>query len=64
MANFPSLYPLFMLNPFAGGGIGGGDIIVELMADPDITLEPEISVTLEPDAIDIELEPEVEIEVD
>lgn len=59
----PSLFPMFM-NPLAGAGGGGDGLIVELMADPDITLEPDIQVMLEESAIDIEVEEDIEIEVE
>lgn len=60
----PSLFPLWMLNPFAGGTGGGGEIIVELMTEPDIILEPDIQLTLADEAIDIEVSPDIEIEVE
>lgn len=60
----PSLYPLFMINPFGAGAGGGDGFIVELVADPDITLDPDIQLTLEPGSIDIEVEPDIEIEVE
>jgi hypothetical protein len=60
----PSLFPKFM-NPLGGGtGAGGGEIIVELMAEPDITLEPDVSIEVATVAIDIVLEPDVEIELE
>ena len=59
-----SLFPLF-LDPLGGGGVAGGDgLIVELMADPDIVLDPDIQLTLEEPSIDIEVEADIEIEVD
>ena len=60
----PSLYPLFMLNPFVSAAGGGGDIVITLMADPDIVLESDISIAVSEQPIDIEIEPEIEIEVE
>jgi hypothetical protein len=60
----PSLFPKFM-NPLGGGtGVGGGEIVVELMAEPDITLESDVSIEVVTEAIDIELEPDVDIELE
>lgn len=63
----PSLFPKFM-NPLGGatgGGLGGGDIIVELMADPDITLETnDITLDLEDENISVEVEEDISIEVE
>lgn len=60
----PTLFPWFM-EAVTGGGVGGGDgLILELMADPDITIDPDIQIMLEEAAIDIEVEPDIEIEVD
>jgi hypothetical protein len=53
------------MNPLGGGtGTGGGEIIVELMAEPEITLEPDVAIEVSEETIDIQLEPEVEIEVE
>lgn len=62
----PSLFPLFMLNPFAAGTGGGGDgIILELMADPDIILSDEVVILdLEDDTVNVTVEEPIEIEVD
>lgn len=60
----PSLFPMFM-NPLSGGtGAGGDGLIVELMADPDITLDSDISLALDDDSIDIEVDEDIDIEVD
>ena len=60
----PSLFPMFM-NPLGGGGVGGGDgLILELMADPEITLDPDIQVMLEEPSIELTVEDDIEIEVD
>lgn len=59
-----SLFPMF-LDPLGGGGTAGGDgLIVELLADPDITLDPDIAITLAADDIDISVDPDIEIEVE
>lgn len=60
----PSLFPLFMLNPFAGGAGGGDGVVISLFADPDITIDPDIQITLEEAAISINVDPDIEIEVD
>jgi hypothetical protein len=53
------------MNPLGGGtGVGGGEIVVELMAEPDITLESDVSIEVVTEAIDIELEPDVDIELE
>lgn len=61
----PSLFPMFM-NPLGGGsGTGGGDIIVELAAQPDIVLENEnVNLTLETENIAVEVEEDIDIEVE
>lgn len=59
-----SLFPMF-LDPLGGGGTaGGGDIVVELLAEPEITLEAEITIEVVTESIDIQLEPEVDIELE
>jgi hypothetical protein len=60
----PSLFPKFM-NPLGGGtGVGGGEIVVELMAEPEITLEQDVAIELDNQPVVIELEPDVEIELE
>lgn len=48
---------------------GGGTVVlegltVELMAEPDILLEDEVTITLEPDSVDIIVDPDIDIEAD
>lgn len=60
----PSLYPLFMLNPF-GGGVGGGDgLVLTIMADPDVELEPDLTIEVIETPVNVEVEPEIVIEVE
>ncbi len=58
-----SLFPMF-LDPLGGGSAGGDGFILELLADPDITLEPDISIELNTDNVEIEIEKNIEIEAD
>jgi hypothetical protein len=59
-----SLFPMF-LDPLAGaGGAGGGEIVIALLADPDIVLEPDIDISVDAGDISVELEPDIEIEVE
>lgn len=43
---------------------GGDGLVLELMADPDITLEPDITIALDTDNVTIEVEEDIEIEVE
>jgi len=43
---------------------GGDGLIVSLMADPDITLDPDIVIALEPDNLTLTFEEDIEIEVE
>lgn len=43
---------------------GGDGLIVELMADPDIVLDPDITITLEADEVVVTLDTDIDIEVD
>lgn len=65
MAN---LYPLYVLDEAGSGGSGATVVLegleVELMADPDIVLDDDVAITLEPEVVDIVLEEDVVIEVD
>jgi len=40
------------------------DIIMSLDADPDIVLDPDVEITLDADGVDIEVTPDIDIEVD
>ena len=40
------------------------DVILTLDAEPDITVDDEVTITLEPDSVAITLDPEIDIEVD
>ena len=59
----PSLFPLFMKASQAGAVIGG-DIEVLLMANPDIELEPDLSVEINDTPISVETETDIIIEVE
>ena len=50
---------------FGQGGVGGGEIVVELMAEPDIVLEGDnYTLELDNENIEIELEPDIDVEVE
>lgn len=61
----PSLYPMFLANPFAGGtGGGGGETVVTLMAEPDITIDPDIYISLEDETVNVEVDDDIEVTVE
>lgn len=40
------------------------DILLSLTDEPDITLDPDVIITLDADGVDIEITPDIDIEVD
>ena len=40
------------------------DIVIAVAAEPDITLDDEVTITLEPDSVDITLDADIDIEVE
>ena len=57
----PSLFPKFM--NLLGGAAGGDNLVLTLLVEPDITLDPDIDIIIVSD-IDITVDPEIEIELD
>ena len=52
------------LEQSAANAVVVGEIVVELLANPDIELEPDLDIDVESTPLDISLEPDLEIEVD
>lgn len=44
--------------------VGGDNLVMELQAEPDVFLEPEIQVEVGADDIDVSVDDDIEIEVD
>ena len=59
-----SLFPKFM-DPLGGAGVGGGDgLILALLADPDIILELDPVIEVEDTPINVDVDPDITIEVE
>ena len=59
----PSLFPTFM-NPLAVASGGAVTVVVALVAEPDITVDADTTITAEASPIVVEVEPDIEIEVE